>query len=68
MSEIESAHGKLSPVDQAWTGSRFIGLLLVTLTIALIVIYTIASVKSGDFSWHPFAHDLERHTLESSAL
>ena len=68
MSEPESAHGKLTPVDQKWTGSRFIALLFATLGVALVVIFVIASVKSGDYSWHPFAHDLERHTLETSAM
>ena len=46
----------------------FLLLLVVTLVIALSIIYTIASIKTGDFSWHPFAHDMVRHTLESSAL
>lgn len=68
MSEPESAHGKLSPIDQQWTGIRFVVLIAVTLTIALIIIFVIAGLKSGDFSYAPFAHDVVRHTLESSAL
>ena len=68
MSEAESAHGKLTPVDQHWTGGRFIGLLAGTLTVALIIIYVIASVKSGDYVWQPFAHDLWKHTFETSAM
>lgn len=68
MSETESAHGKLSTVDQEWTGERFMLLFVATLGAALGVIYVIASLKTGDFTWHPFAHDLVRHTLESSAL
>ena len=66
MTEIESAHGKLTQVDQDWTGGRFIGLLFATLTVALIVIYVIASVKSGDYSNYPFGHDLVKHTFETS--
>ena len=63
MTEQESAHGKLSPVDQQWTGPRFIGLLFVSLLIALAVIYFIASVKSGDYSWSPLAHDPIEHVF-----
>ncbi len=66
--EQESAHGKLSPTDQAWNAPRFLVLLTATLTVALAVIYTIASIKYGDFSWHPLAHDPVRHTFESSTI
>ena len=68
MTQMESAHGKLAPVDQKWTGPRFIALFCVTVAIALTIIYTISSIKSGDFSYHPFAHDLVKHTIESSSL
>lgn len=68
MAEMESAHGKLSPVDQQWTAPRFIALLFGTLVVALIIIFTIASLKHMDFSWYPFAHDLGRHTFETSTF
>lgn len=68
MSEVESAHGKLSPVDQKWTAGRFLMLFFGTLAVALTIIYTIASIKSGDFSYHPLAHDLVKNTIESSSL
>lgn len=68
MSQPESAHGKLTPVDQKYTGTRFMALLAGTLLVALVIIFLIASVKSGDYSWHPFAHDLDRHTFETSAM
>ena len=68
MSEPESAHGNLSSVDQRWTGPRLIVLFVVTLTIGLTIIYVNSSLQTGDFSWHPFAHDLVRHTIESSQL
>lgn len=68
MAEMESAHGKLSPVDQNWTAPKFIALLTGTLLVALTVLYIIASVKTGDFSYQPFAHDLVKHTIESSQL
>ena len=69
MSEpVESAPGKLSPVDQKWTGQRFIMLLVATLTVALVAIYVTASIKSGDFSWSPLAHDFMKHTFETSTF
>jgi hypothetical protein len=64
----ESAHGKLSPVDQKWTGNRFMALFVVSLGTALVIIYVISALKSGDYSWHPFAHDIVKHTLETSAI
>jgi hypothetical protein len=67
MTEVESAHGKLAPVDVKWTGPRFVALLLGSLTVALIVIYVIASI-GNDWGWHPFAHDLVEHTFRSSSL
>ena len=68
MSEQESAHGKLSAVDKKWQGNQFMVLFVITLGICLVIIYTIASIKSGDWSWHPFAHDIVRHTIDSSSL
>ena len=68
MAEVESAHGKLSPVDQQWTAPRFMALLVVTLIVAIAVIFTIASVKYMDFSYYPFAHDFVKHTFESSVM
>ena len=70
MAEIESAHGKLSSVDQKYTAPRFIATLVVTLLIALAIIYTIASFRGGqvDFTWSPFAHDLVKHTVETGAI
>ena len=68
MDEPESAHGKLSKLDQKWTGERFMLLFVATLGTALVVIFVIASLKTGDFTWDYLAHDLVRHTIESSAL
>lgn len=68
MAEFESSHGKLSPVDQAWTAQRFIALLAGTVVVALIIIYFIAGVKSGDFTWNPLAHDWAKHALEASSF
>ncbi len=48
---------RLKREDEVWTTSRFVGLLGVTLAIALAVIYFIASVRSGDFVWRPLAND-----------
>ena len=68
MAEAESAHGELSQLDKDWGSTRFLGMIVVVLGIAFTIIYTIASIKTGNWSWHPFAHDLVRHTLESSQL
>lgn len=51
---------RLERDDQTWTGPRLIGLLFATLAVALTVIFVISSLKSGDYSWHPFAHDNAR--------
>ncbi len=48
---------RLERQDAFWNGARLQALLGVTLAIALAFIYFIASVKSGDFSWDPTAHD-----------
>lgn len=68
MDEKEMARGEVSKVDQEWSGGRFVLLLAVTLGTALVIIYTIASIKTGDFSWQPFAHDHAQHAFGSSAL
>lgn len=41
-------------------------LLGVTLAIAFAVIYFISSVRSGDYTWHPFAHDPETELAPSN--
>lgn len=48
---------RLKQDDATWTGPRLIGLLFATLAVALTVIFVISSLKSGDYTWHPFAHD-----------
>lgn len=49
---------RLERQDAFWNGARLQALLAVTLAISLAFIYFIASVKSGDFSWDPTAHDV----------
>jgi len=68
MAEAESAHGKLSKVDQEWNANRFLVLLVVVLGVAFAIIYSIASLKSGDWSWYPFAHQIDPHVIESSQM
>ncbi len=48
---------RLKQHDATWNGPRLIGLLCATLAVALTVIFVISSLKSGDYTWHPFAHD-----------
>ncbi len=57
---------RLKRDDEYWTGPRFLGLLGVTLSIAFAVIYFISSVRSGDYSWHPFANDPEADLAPST--
>ena len=68
MAEPESAHGELTPVDQQYDAKRFLTMLVVTLVLAIALIFTIASIKFMDFSWTPFAHDFAKHTLETSTF
>lgn len=67
-SQTESAHGKLSPVDQQYNAQRFMLLLVVTLLASLAILFVLASLKFGDFSWNPLAHDPVKHTFESYVL
>lgn len=55
----------LKAADAYWTGPRFVGLLFVTLAIAIAVIYSISSVYSGDWTWSPLAHDPAHELLPS---
>lgn len=48
---------RLAHEDQVWNGPRFHVLLAVTLAIAIAVIYVIASVRTGDYTWNPWGHD-----------
>lgn len=57
---------RLKADDATWDGPRLIGLLGVTLALALTVIYVISSLKSGDYTWRPFAHD-NAHELAPSS-
>lgn len=68
MAEAESAHGKLSKVDREWTSTRFMVLFWTTIVVVLIILYSIASIKTGNWSWQPFAHDVVRHTIETSQM
>ncbi len=68
MSEAESAHGKLSKVDREWNSTRFMVLFTATVIAALVIIYSISSLKLGDWSWAGIAHDPMTHSLPGSAL
>ena len=58
MDDTKRYEDRLAKYDESWNGSRLIMLLGVSLVIALAVIYAIASVRSGDFTWDPTANDL----------
>jgi hypothetical protein len=48
---------RLKDADQFWTAPRFVGLMFVTLGAALVLIFVIASLRSGDYTWNPLAND-----------
>ena len=68
MEEAESGHGKLTPVDQAWTGPRFLILLAVTLTVAMAILFVVASLGKNDWAPPWLAHDPVEHVVTSSQL
>ncbi|MCA9604957.1 MAG: hypothetical protein KC619_05160 [Myxococcales bacterium] len=69
MSEPESAHGKLSKVDREWTSTRFMVLFTATVIAALVIIYSISSLKLNEWTWSGWiAHDPVQHSLQSSQL
>lgn len=57
MDETKRYEERLAKFDETWNGPRLHMLLGVTLAVAIAVIYFIASVRHGDFSWDPTAHD-----------
>ncbi len=57
MDEDQRVKERLDRDDKVWDGPRLNILLAVSLAIAIAVIYTIASVRSMDFTWNPLAHD-----------
>lgn len=57
---------RLKRDDEIWTGPRFVALLGGTLAFALVLIYVISSLKSGDYTWYPFAHDPGHELAESN--
>lgn len=56
---------RLKAADEFWNAQRFTGLLFLTLTIAIAVIYAISSLYSGNWSWSPLAHDPAHEILPS---
>ena len=56
---------RLKASDEFWTGPRFVGLLFVTLFLAISLIYTISSLYSNNWTWQPFAHDPAHEILPS---
>jgi hypothetical protein len=57
---------RLKRDDAYWTGPRFVGLLFVTLAIAITVIYIMSSLYYNDWTWHPLAHDPAHELLPSN--
>lgn len=57
MDDTKRYEDRLAKYDETWNGPRLHALLGITLVIAIAVIYFIASVRHGDFSYDPTAHD-----------
>ena len=53
----ETHEARIAREEEEWTGPKLIGLMVFTLIVALSVIYTISSLKSGDYSWCSQPHD-----------
>ncbi|MEZ4411113.1 MAG: hypothetical protein R3A52_32225 [Polyangiales bacterium] len=43
----DADYARMREYDQHWNGPKFVGMLVVTLAIALTVIYGLASIGSG---------------------
>ncbi|UJR79204.1 hypothetical protein [Sandaracinus amylolyticus] len=65
MDDTKKFEDRLAKYDQEWNGPKLHVLLVVTLAVAIAVIYFIASVRSGDYVWDPTAHD-PAHEIEPS--
>ena len=66
MSEKEASVATSQPTmwdDSYWTGPRFLVLLVTFMLFALTVIFVCSSLKSGDYSWYPFANSLKHSAL-----
>jgi hypothetical protein len=54
----ETHEQRIAREEATWTGPKFMGLLVGTLVVALMVIYGIASIgtegRPNDFSWYPW--------------
>jgi hypothetical protein len=56
---------RIKQEDEFWNASRFTTLLFVTLGAAITLIYVMSSLYSGNWTWHPLAHDPAHEILPS---
>ncbi|MFM2420042.1 MAG: hypothetical protein RL385_4765 [Pseudomonadota bacterium] len=74
MAETEEQRlARIAREDAAWTGPKFIALLGATLSVALVVIYTIAAYPTvsrpfWDWSWYPFGVTPKADDLKPSSV
>jgi hypothetical protein len=48
---------RLEKQDAFWNGPRLTYLMFASIAVAIVVLWVISSIRSGDFSWMPLAHD-----------
>ena len=69
----EQAAARIAREEATWTGPRFMGLMALTLSVAIAIIFTIASVPTKsrpfwDFSWYPFGKTPSADDLKPSSV
>jgi hypothetical protein len=74
MAETEQQRmARIAHEEATWTGPKFMALLVATLVVALLVIFTIASYPTKsrpfwDFSWYPFGTTPKADDLKPSSV
>lgn len=56
---------RLEQQDAYWTGPRLTYLLFASIAVSIAVLFVISSLRSGDFTWQPLAHDPAHEILPS---
>ena len=64
----ETHEARIAREEEEWTGPKLFGLMVVTLIVALSVIYVISSLKSGDYTWYPFGTTPKAADLQPSSV
>ena len=65
MATTEELEAKLAADDKVWKGPRLHALLGVSVVVILAVLYFIACVRSGDYTWNFLAHEPAHEVMPS---